>query len=176
MKDLKKFIRGVPDYPKKGILFFDVTTLIANPEAFKYVIDTFYERYKTKKIGSLVCIDSRGFIFGAALAYKLGVPIIPARKKGKLPYKTVSATYQLEYGTDTLEMHIDAVKPGDNVIIVDDLLATGGTTKAVIEMVEKLGGKVVELAFVIELTFCKGREKLAGYPVISLVEYDSEHI
>jgi len=174
MKDLKKYIRNIKDFPKKGIVFRDITTLIGNAEAFKAVIDELADKYKNEKISAVVCIESRGFIFGSALAYKLGARIVPVRKKGKLPSKAISATYSLEYGTDTLEMHEDALDKKDKVVIVDDLLATGGTVKAVIEMVEKLNAKIEGIAFVIELSFLKGREKLKKYSVYSLVDYDSE--
>jgi len=174
METLKQHIRKIPDFPKKGVVFIDITTMLGYGPAFKRSIDLLYERYKDTKIDAVVCVESRGFIFGSALAYKLGAAMVPVRKKGKLPYKTLQATYALEYGTDTLEMHEDAVKKGSKVIIIDDLLATGGTAKAVIEMVEKLGAKVHELAFVIELSFLHGRENLKGYSVHSLINYDSE--
>ena len=144
MKDLKQYVRNIPDFPKKGIVFRDITTLINNGKAFKDTVDKFWERYKDEHIDAIVSVESRGFIFGAALAYKLGCGMVPVRKKGKLPHKTFSTTYELEYGTDTLEIHQDAFKPGDKVLILDDLLATGCTTCAVIDLVRKLGGKVME--------------------------------
>lgn len=174
MENLKEHIRSIPDFPKKGIVFRDITPLIGDREVFKKVIDKFHERYKKKDIDAIVSVESRGFIFGAALAYKLGCAIIPVRKKGKLPYKTFNATYELEYGTDTLEIHQDAFKPGDKVLILDDLLATGGTTCAVINLVKKLEGKIIGAAFVIELEFLKGREKIKDIPVFSLVKYEVE--
>jgi len=174
MEGLKECIRSIPDFPKKGIVFRDITTLIGNGDAFKQVIDVLVERYQGQGIESIICVESRGFIFGSALAYALGAAVVPVRKKGKLPYKTVSATYELEYGTDTLEMHEDAVKSGSKVLIVDDLLATGGTTKAVLDLMSRSGAKVQEIAFVIELAFLNGRSKLEGYPIFSIVTYDSE--
>jgi len=174
MNDLKRYIRNIPDFPKKGIVFRDITTLIGNKEIFKKTINLFFERYKDKKIDAVACVESRGFIFGAAVCYKLGASFVPVRKKGKLPYKTLSATYELEYGTDTLEIHQDAIAPGAKVLIMDDLLATGGTISAVAELVKKLSGEIIEAAFVIELEFLKGREKIKGVPVFSLVKYESE--
>ena len=169
--DLKSAIRDVPDYPKKGIIFKDITTLLAQGELFQNVVDQFEEHYHSKKIEKVVSIESRGFIFGAAVAYKLGAGVVPVRKKGKLPYKTVSATYSLEYGTDTLEMHEDAFSPGTPVPILDDLLATGGTAKATADLVKRVGGEIIEIAFLIELTFLKGRENLKGYDTFSLIKY-----
>ncbi len=169
--DLKTAIRDIPDFPKKGILFKDITTLLENGELFQKVIDELADHYKSKKIEKVIGIESRGFIFGAALAYKLKAGVIPIRKKGKLPYKTISATYALEYGTDTLEMHEDAVKKGTRVLIVDDLLATGGTAKATAELLKKVGAKIVGIAILIELTFLKGRENLKGQDVFSLIKY-----
>ena len=170
-ENLKRYIRNIPDFPKKGILFRDITTLIKNPRVFKKVIDTFYKRYKKKKIDIVVAVEARGFIFGSVLAYKLNAGFVPVRKKGKLPAETVEVTYSLEYGEDTLTMHKDAIKKGQRILIVDDLLATGGTVKAVTELVEKLGGKVIECAFLIELTSLNGRKKLEKYPVFSLIRY-----
>jgi len=149
MTDLKDIIRAIPDFPKSGILFRDITTLLSNKDAFKEAIDKLAKTYQDKKVDKVVAIDARGFIFGGAVAYKLGAGFVPVRKKGKLPWKTNSATYELEYGTDTLEMHLDAISPGENVLIVDDLLATGGTAKAVTELVEKLQGKTCGIAFLI---------------------------
>ncbi|PIP19967.1 MAG: adenine phosphoribosyltransferase [Candidatus Omnitrophica bacterium CG08_land_8_20_14_0_20_41_16] len=169
--NLEKYIRNIPGFPKPGILFRDVTTLIQNPKAFKTSIDMLVQKYKGKKIDKVVAVEARGFIFGAAIAYKLGVGFIPVRKKGKLPYKTNSVTYNLEYGTDTLEIHCDAIEKGDKVLIVDDLLATGGTVKAVTELIEGLEGKVMGIAFVIELVDLKGKDKLKGYPIFSLIKY-----
>jgi adenine phosphoribosyltransferase len=170
MTDLKTYIRDIPDFPKKGIIFKDITTLLKEGPAFKEAVDRIVSEYKNKKVDAVLSVESRGFLFGAAVAYNLGVGVVPVRKKGKLPHKTCSATYQLEYGTDTLEMHEDAFKKGAKVLIVDDLLATGGTTAAVIELVKKLGGEVIGIAFVIELVPLKGREKLKGYPILSLIK------
>ncbi len=169
--DLKTAIRDVPDFPKKGILFKDITTLLENGELFQKVIDELADHYKSKKIEKVIGIESRGFIFGAALAYKLKAGVIPIRKKGKLPYKTISATYALEYGSDTLEMHEDAVKKGTRVLIVDDLLATGGTARATCDLVSQLGGQVHAVACLIELVSLKGRDKLAGQQLHSVLQY-----
>jgi len=171
MKELQELIRSIPDFPKKGILFRDITTLLQNGREFRRAIDILAEHYKGKKIDQIVAVESRGFIIASPLAYKLNAGIIPVRKKGKLPYKTVEATYELEYGTDTLEMHADAFQPGANILIVDDLLATGGTAKATIDLVEKLKGKVVGICFLIELTDLKGIKKLKGYEVLSIIKY-----
>jgi len=171
MESLKSFIRDIPDFPKKGILFRDITTLLGNKEKFREVIDILYERYKDRKIDSVVAIDSRGFIFGSALAYKLGSALTVVRKKGKLPYKTLSATYSLEYGEDTLEIHEDAFESGSKVLLIDDLLATGGTISAATELVKKLKGDIVEIVFVIELSALNGRSKLGDIPVYSMVKY-----
>ena len=172
MEKLKKIIREVPDFPKPGILFYDITTLLGDAEAFQNVIEIFAGRYEGRKPARIVAVDARGFIFGGALAHRLGVAFVPVRKKGKLPWQTVSASYQLEYGTDEVHMHKDAVQPGESVVIVDDLLATGGTAKATIELVQKCGGKVMECAFVIELDFLNGGEKLKPTPVFSILHYD----
>lgn len=170
-RDLAGCIRDVPDFPKPGILFKDITTLLKEPKAFKRSIDALAARIKGKKIDAVVAIESRGFIFGSALAYKLGAGFVPVRKKGKLPYKTRSASYALEYGIDTLEMHVDALKPGSRVLIVDDLLATGGTMKAVVGLVKGFKAKVVGVVFLVELSFLKGRGKLKGVPVYSIIEF-----
>jgi adenine phosphoribosyltransferase len=171
LEQLKKFIRDIPDFPKKGIIFKDITPLIGDPSAFKTVINILAKQYKTKKIDKILCVESRGFIFASALAYKLGIGIVPVRKPGKLPYKTIKETYALEYGTDTLEIHIDAFKKGARVLIIDDLLATGGTVKACLGLVKKLGGKVAGIGFVIELGFLHGRDKLKGCDVYSILKY-----
>jgi len=172
--DLKSKIRTIPDWPKKGIMFRDITPLLQDKKAFKYVIDKFYERYKGKNIDVIVAIESRGFIFGSVLAYKLGCSFVPIRKEGKLPHKTMKQEYSLEYGNAVVEIHEDAIKQGDKVLIVDDLIATGGTISATIKLVELLGGKIIEIAFVIELIDLKGREKLKDYNVFSLVEFEGE--
>jgi len=169
--NLKKYIRSIPDFPKKGILFRDITTLLKQKKIFKKAIDLLVKNFKNKKIDYVVAVESRGFILGGAVAYRLGAGFIPVRKKGKLPYRTVSVTYDLEYGTDTLEMHQDALSKGAKVLILDDLLATGGTTKAVAELVEKFKARVIGIAFLIELTDLKGREKLKDYPVFSLIKF-----
>lgn len=169
--DLASTIRDIPDFPKPGIIFKDITTLLKNPKAFKQAVDEIAVHFKGKNIDNVIAVESRGFIFGAALAYKLGAGFIPVRKKGKLPAKTISFEYTLEYGTDTLEIHSDAVLKGENVIIIDDLLATGGTTQAVENMLENLGANLIGTAFVIELTFLNGREKLKNKNILSLIQY-----
>ena len=170
-KYLKSCIRDVPDFPKKGIIFKDITTLLKNPRALKKAMNAILKLYKGKKIDYVVAIESRGFIFGSVLAYKLGAGFVPVRKKGKLPYKTTSVSYDLEYGTDTLEIHSDALSANDQVLIVDDLLATGGTMQAVVKMVKGLGAQVVGVAFLIELAFLNGREKLKDVPVDTIIRY-----
>lgn len=170
--DIKKSIRNIPDFPKPGILFRDITTLLQDPTAFKYVIDTLTERCKKLKIDVIVGIEARGFIIGAPVAYNIGAAFIPIRKKEKLPGKTISTSYDLEYGSETMEMHNDAIVPGQNVAIIDDLLATGGTAKAAVDLVEKLEGKIVDIEFIIELTPLKGRMKLEDYDVFSIISYD----
>lgn len=169
--DLASMIRDVPDFPKEGILFKDITTLIKDADALREVIDILVERYQGKEIDLVASIESRGFIFGAPLAYRLGAGFIPIRKLGKLPAETITREYSLEYGTATLEMHRDAVQPGQKVLIVDDLLATGGSSRAAVELVEELGGEVVGIAFLIDLTFLHGTEKLEGYDVYSIIPF-----
>ena len=169
--DLKKVIRNIPDFPKQGILFRDITTLLKDKKAFKLAVDSLAAKFKNKKIDVVVAVEARGFIFGGAIAHKIGAGFIPVRKKGKLPWKTNSVTYNLEYGTDTLEMHHDAIEPGDKVLIIDDLLATGGTVKAVTDLIKQLEGKIAGIAFLIELTDLKGAEKLKGFPVFSLIKF-----
>ncbi len=169
--DLAKYIRDIPDFPKKGIIFKDITTLLSDKEAFHQAIDVFAERYKDKEVDKIVAADARGFIFGGILAYKLGAGFVPVRKKGKLPYKVISAEYELEYGKDTMYIHEDAVFPGERVLIVDDLLATGGTAGAMRDLVKKLGAEIIEFAFLIELSFLKGREKIKDCPVFSQIVY-----
>jgi len=169
VEELKDHIRDIPDFPKKGILFRDITTLLANADAFKSAIDQLKHRYLAKGIQKIVGVESRGFILSAPLAYLLGAGLVPVRKKGKLPYRTSSVTYALEYGQDTLQMHVDAIQPGEKVLVVDDLLATGGTAKATCELIEELKGRVVGLAFLIELTDLKGRLTLPKYDVFSLI-------
>jgi len=168
---LEEKIRDVPDFPIKGVLFKDITTLLKDPDAYHYAIDLMVERYKNKGIEIVVGMESRGFIFAAPMAYLLGAGLVPVRKLGKLPAETVRAEYSLEYGTNTLEIHKDAIKPGQKVLVVDDLLATGGTTLATVQLVEKLKGQVVGVVFLIELTFLHGREKLKGYEVYSQIQF-----
>jgi adenine phosphoribosyltransferase len=173
MDDLKKLIREVPDYPKPGILFYDVTTLLKDKKGFHSLIDRLCDHYKGHTIDLVAGIEARGFIFAPALAYSLGAGFVPVRKPKKLPSKTASISYALEYGTDTLEIHEDAVRPGNRVIICDDLLATGGTAAATAKLIQQLGGIVEGAAFAVELTFLKGRQKLNGFDVFSLMQYDS---
>lgn len=169
MKDL---IRDVPDFPRPGIVFKDITTLLKDRVAFRQAIDKLAERYEKKQIDIVVGVEARGFIIAGALAYKLGAGLVPIRKKGKLPAATLRASYQLEYGQDELEIHRDALGKGDRVLIIDDLLATGGTALAATQLVNELKGEVVELAFLVELTFLKGREKIIGTaPIFSLIKY-----
>lgn len=170
--DLAATIRSVPDFPIAGILFYDITTLLKNPIALKESIDRLTAQYQTTGVDMVVGIESRGFIFGIPLAYNLGVGFVPVRKPGKLPAATIAESYALEYGTNTLEVHVDAIEKGQKVLIVDDLLATGGTAKATCSLVEKLGGQVVGLAFAIELNFLNGRDTLKGYNVYSLLQYN----
>jgi len=171
MDEFKKLIREVPDFPKPGILFYDITTLLKDKSGFKRIIDAMSEKISSHKPDLILGIEARGFIFAPALAYNLGAGFVPVRKPKKLPAETERVTYDLEYGTDTLEIHKDAVKPGSRVVIADDLLATGGTAAAAVRLAEKLGGKVAGVTFVIELEFLKGRDRLAGYDVISLIQY-----
>ena len=170
-KELKDYIRSIPDFPKPGILFRDITTLLKDSRAFKQAVGALVKKYKHKKIDKVVAVEARGFILGGAVAYRLGARFLPVSKKGKLPWKTNSVTYELEYGTDTLEMHHDAINAGESVLIVDDLLATGGTVKAVTDLVKQLQGKIAGIAFLIELTDLKGKNKLKGYPLYSLIKY-----
>jgi adenine phosphoribosyltransferase len=173
MDELKKLIREVPDFPKPGINFYDITTLLKDPEGFKRTVDALAAQFDGTDIETVVGIEARGFIFAPALAYQMGAGFVPVRKPGKLPAERASVSYDLEYGQDTLEIHRDAISEGQRVIIADDLLATGGTAKAVVDLVEKLGGKVEGLAFVVELEFLSGRKKLEGYEVRSLIKYQS---
>ncbi|MEM4336650.1 MAG: adenine phosphoribosyltransferase [Candidatus Woesearchaeota archaeon] len=173
---IKSRIRTIPNWPKNGVMFRDITTLLKDPVGFKIVIESFIERYKNKKVDVVAGIDSRGFIIGGALAYLLEKGFVPIRKKGKLPAETVAETYKLEYGIDTIEIHKDAIEKGQNVLIVDDLIATGGTALAACRLVEKLGGKVVECAFIVNLPDLKGGDKLknAGYDYYALCEFEGE--
>lgn len=169
--DLARLIRDVPDFPKKGILFKDITTLLRDPEAFREAIDALAARYVDERIDEVVAVESRGFVFGAPLAYKLGAGFVPVRKPGKLPAQTTSVEYRLEYGTSRLEMHLDAIQPGQRILLVDDLLATGGSARAAAELVERLGGVIVGVAFLIELEFLQGARKLEGYRIYSLIRF-----
>jgi adenine phosphoribosyltransferase len=170
-EDLKRFIREIPDFPKKGILFYDITTLLKKSDALQFTLEALAKHYRNKKIDCVVGIEARGFIFAVTVAYLLNVGFVPIRKPKKLPAKTLSANYDLEYGQDSLEVHIDAIGAGHNVLIIDDLLATGGTAAAVAAMIESLGGKVAGLGFVMELLSLKGRDKLTGYEAYSLLKY-----
>jgi len=171
MDDLKSLIREIPDFPKPGILFYDITTLLEDPLGLRKTVDRFVWLFAGRRIDKVIGIESRGFMFGPILAYKLNVGFVPVRKKGKLPGETVSVSYDLEYGQDTLEMHDDGIRKGDRVLIVDDLIATGGTAVATGELVESAGGGVAGFGFIIELTELKGRGKLEGYDVESLIRY-----
>ena len=174
MINIKNSIRTVSDWPVKGVMFRDITTLLQNPESLRAACDLLYDHYKTMNIDKIVGIDARGFIFGAVLAYQLNIGFVPIRKKGKLPYKTISAEYSLEYGSDVVEMHEDAFKKGEKVVLVDDLIATGGTIAAAVALVEKLGGEIVECAFIIELPDLRGREKIKGHKIFVLTEFAGE--
>lgn len=168
---VRNAIRDIPDFPKPGILFKDITPVLADAELFKAAVDTFVQRHAGAGITKVAAVESRGFLFGAAVAYQLGVGIVPIRKKGKLPYKTIEASYELEYGSATLEVHKDAFRGGDRVLLLDDLLATGGTAKAAAELVEKLNAVVSEIDFLVELAFLKGRDKLTRYKVYAPIVY-----
>ena len=173
MDHLRKLIREVPDFPKAGIYFSDITRLLKDAEGLKQTLDALAEQFAGERIDTVIGVESRGFIFAAPLAYHLNAGFVPVRKPKKLPAERISVSYDLEYGTDTLEMHRDAVGTGHKVLIVDDLLATGGTAKAVVDLVEQLGGEIVGLLFLVELDFLKGREKFEGYDVRSLIRYAS---
>lgn len=169
--NLKSLIRDIPDFPKKGILFKDITPLLQDAAAFRQVIDTLAAKLTEKKVDTIVGIESRGFIFGPALAYKMGIGIVPVRKAGKLPYHVLQESYSLEYGEAVLEIHKDSIQPGARVAIIDDLLATGGTAKAAGSLVQRLGGSIEIAAFIVELEFLKGRQFLQPYDVFSLIQY-----
>ncbi len=171
MNELKNLIREVPDFPKAGINFYDITTLLKDPSGLKRTLDALKDRYKGSQIDTVVGIEARGFFFAPAVAYALGAGFVPVRKPGKLPYRTRQKEYALEYGTDKLEIHEDAIHPGQRVLIVDDVLATGGTARAVAELVADSGGLLQGLSFVIELDFLKGRDRLAGHDIFSLLHY-----
>jgi adenine phosphoribosyltransferase len=172
MVDLKAKIREIPDFPKKGILFYDIGPLLENPKSLKFVSDQIYKRFKNKKIDKVVAVDARGFIFGALVVERFKAGLVLVRKKGKLPYKTENEEYGLEYGKATLEIHKDSIQSGEKVLIIDDLLATGGTVRATCNMVEKLGGKIVGVAFLIELAHLKGRKKINEYDYFNLITYN----
>jgi len=169
--DLAALIRDVPDFPVEGILFKDITTLLQDADAFREAVDALASRYADREIDQVVAIESRGFLLGAPLAYKLGAGLVPIRKAGKLPAKTISAEYSLEYGTATLEMHVDAIHPGEKVLLVDDLLATGGSARAATDLIERLGGVIIGVAFLIELEFLQGAKQLEGHDVFSLIRF-----
>lgn len=171
MEELKNYIRDIKDYPKKGIIFKDITTLWKEREPFKRSLDIIIEKYKDARIDKVVAPEARGFIIGAPVAYGLNAGFVPVRKEGKLPAEVIKVSYELEYGTDTITIHKDAIKNGERVLIVDDLIATGGTCKAIGELVKRLGGIIVSFAFLVELTFLKGRDALKGYDVFSIIKY-----
>lgn len=172
MESLKQYIREVPDFPKPGILFYDITTLLKDPYALRMTVDRFAWMFTRKpRIDKVAAIESRGFMFGPSLAYSLNAGFVPIRKPGKLPAETVRQEYSLEYGTDAMEIHADAISPGERVLIVDDVVATGGTAMAAARLVESLGGQVAAFGFIVELAFLKGRERLSGYEVDSLIQY-----
>lgn len=172
--DLKSHIREVPDWPKLGIRFYDITTLLENAEALKYTIDKLAEPFQNQKIDKVVGIDARGFLLASAVAYKLGSGISLVRKKGKLPYKTISRDYTLEYASNTVEMHEDTIKPGEKVILIDDLIATSGTASAAVELIEQMGGEIIGIGFLVDLPFLGGMDRLAKYKPFSLVQYRTE--
>ncbi len=169
--DLKRYIRDVPDFPQKGVIFRDITTLIKEPQVFKYVIDTLVKNFKKEKIDKIVTVEARGYLFSGAMAYSLGCGIVPVRKKGKLPADVIKLEYDLEYGKNVIEIHKDSLKKGERVLTFDDVLATGGTMLATCKLVEMLGGKVVACSFLANLTYLKGFEKLKDYKIFSVVEY-----
>jgi adenine phosphoribosyltransferase len=167
-------VRSIPNWPIKGVIFRDITTLLQDPKAFKEICQIFYNRYANQKVDKIVGIDARGFLFGSVLAVELGIGFVPIRKKGKLPYKTISESYTLEYGEETIEIHEDAIDRGDRIVIIDDLMATGGTIAASAALVEKLGGDILECAFVIELPDLKGREKMGDRNLFAILEFEGE--
>ena len=171
IKKLRAAVRDVPDFPKKGIVFKDITPVLSDPALFRASIDLFLERCRGRKIEKIVGIDARGFLFGSAVAYELGVGFVPIRKRGKLPFKTEVASYSLEYGEAEMEMHVDGIQSGEQVVLIDDLLATGGTSAAASVLINKAGGKLLEVQFLIELDFLQGRERLKPTPVISFLKY-----
>ncbi len=170
---LRKAIRDIPDFPKEGIIFKDITPVLQDADLFQSAIDIFADRYMGKDISKVIGIEARGFLFASALAYRIKCGVVPVRKPGKLPYKTERASYELEYGEDSVEIHRDAVSEGENVIVIDDLLATGGTMSATLDLVERLGGRIVEVAFLIELEFLNGRERLEGKDIFSVLKFQT---
>lgn len=168
---LREAIRDVPDFPKPGIIFKDITPVLCDGALFRQAIDLFLERCRAQKIDKIVCIDARGFLFGSAVAYELGLGLVPIRKRGKLPYKTERAAYTLEYGEAEMEMHIDSIQPGERIVLIDDLLATGGTSASAVTLIKKVGGELVEAQFLIELEFLDGRAKLAPDSVVSFLKF-----
>jgi len=173
-QELLSKIRNVPNFPRQGIVFRDITTLLKDPKALRKVVDTFYEQYKDKRIDKVVCVESRGFIFGAALAYRLEAGFVPIRKTGKLPARTLREEYTLEYGIDAIEVHADAISRGERVLVHDDLLATGGTVQAACRLLERLGSTISGVCFLIELSFLDGRSSLSGYDIFSILRYEQE--
>ncbi|MGD8290128.1 MAG: adenine phosphoribosyltransferase [Desulfobacterales bacterium] len=171
---IKGKVRSIPDWPIKGVIFRDITTLLLDPLAFKKICTIFYDRYVNEKIDKIVGIDARGFLFGSVLAYNMQIGMVPIRKSGKLPYKTISESYTLEYGEEVIEIHEDAIQKGERIVIIDDLMATGGTISAAANLVEKLGGEIVECAFVVELPDLNGRQKLGHRSVFSIVEFEGD--
>jgi len=171
---IKSKVRSIPNWPIKGVIFRDITTLLLDPKAFKEICQIFYIRYANEKVDKIVGIDARGFLFGSVLAYELGIGFVPIRKKGKLPYKTISESYTLEYGEETIEIHEDAIDRGDRIVIIDDLMATGGTIAASAALVEKLGGDILECAFVIELPDLKGRGNMGDRNLFAILEFEGE--
>ena len=171
---IKSKVRSIPNWPIEGVIFRDITTLLQDPKAFKEICQIFYNRYVNEKVDKIVGIDARGFLFGSVLAVELGIGFVPIRKKGKLPYKTISESYTLEYGEETIEIHEDAIDRGDRIVIIDDLMATGGTIAASAALVEKLGGDILECAFVIELPDLKGREKMGDRNLFAILEFEGE--
>ena len=169
--DLTQYIRDIPDFPTPGILFRDITPLLHHPPAFRFAVDQMAEKFEGASLDAIVGIEARGFLFASPVAYKLGLPLVPARKPGKLPYETISVSYELEYGADSIEVHVDAIRPCSQVLIVDDLIATGGTLAATADLIERTGGKVVGIGAVVELSDLKGRDLLNGYSVESLLTY-----
>jgi len=172
--NLKNSIRSIPGWPIEGVIFRDLTTLMQDPDAYRNACDVFYDRYKTLNIDKVVGIDARGFVFGAVLAYQLNVGFIPVRKKGKLPYNTVSEEYTLEYGKNVVEMHEDSITKGEKVVIIDDLIATGGTIEAAVKLVKKLGGDILECGFIVELPELKGRDKIKDQNIFTICEFEGE--